>query len=313
MSRAKKVNWKSIFKRQRAPKAIPVNTRCRNCDTETVGCYCHQCGQSITAGAGQPIIKLSGQLLENAFAVDAKTPLTLGYLLTRPGFLSAEYRAGHINRYVHPVKLFWMSVLLFVFVAISDIDWSNDEEKGAVKAPHTTEQVVAVSQTDKTVEPATEASGSKTREKRKEELKQAFTPEKMRGYVSTYASYVMFLFIPVFALLLKLFFWRNRFYYMFHLVFTTHFYTFLLLYYSLLFGIDSLWPDWEWADWLSLTFLILVPAVYFMLALYRFYRPRHKHTVVWKAVFITLLYSLLVLTVVVLLAIAIAAMYGLAD
>jgi len=99
------------FKKQNRP--IPENATCRNCGTQMTGRYCHECGQDIFAGTGIPILKLIGQMLDNAFALDGKTPKTLAYLLIRPGFLSSEFMNGRINRYVNPVKLFWMSTLIF--------------------------------------------------------------------------------------------------------------------------------------------------------------------------------------------------------
>ena len=111
------------FKRKK--RTLPEDLICRNCGGQTVGRYCHDCGQDLLAGIGQPILKLIAQVLDNVFALEGKTPRTLVSLLFRPGFLSNQYQIGKIAHYVHPVKLFWMSTLIFFALLISQMDVSN--------------------------------------------------------------------------------------------------------------------------------------------------------------------------------------------
>ncbi|MDR0294596.1 MAG: hypothetical protein LBH91_00140 [Prevotellaceae bacterium] len=94
--------------------------------------------------------------------------------------------------------------------------------------------------------------------------------------------------------MLQLFFWRKKYFYLSHLTFAVHFHAFLWIMCSLLLIFDILLPNWELPEWLNLLFFLL-PGVYLMLALYRFYRPKRKWTAIWKAVVVTLLYAILII------------------
>ncbi|MDR0294595.1 MAG: DUF3667 domain-containing protein [Prevotellaceae bacterium] len=111
-------------------REMPAEAICRNCNTQTIGRHCHVCGQNISAGQEQPILQFTGNLLENAFALDGKVLLTLRRLLFKPSFLSAEYRLGRIVRYVLPVKLFWMSSLIFFALLFGQGFNGNENESG---------------------------------------------------------------------------------------------------------------------------------------------------------------------------------------
>ena len=270
-------------------RTIPVDTICRNCGTQTVGRYCHVCGQDIFAGQGQPVLKFIGQLLTNAFALDGKTPVTLWSLIARPGFLPGEYRIGRINRYVHPVKLFWMATLIFFALLIAQVD-AQEDRKRAAQQDTTTELPVAAKDSENNSSPS--HSDDK------------FDLAKSRAYIAKYGPFAVFLIIPVFALLLALFFWRNKFYYMYHMVFALHFHTFLWIYFSLLYVVDIFTPDLQFPDWLS-CLLFFIPGVYLSVAFRRFYHTKTRWSAVWKATIITLQYMLLNLIFIVALTFAI--------
>ncbi len=290
------------IRRKRIRTLLPVKTVCRNCSTQTMGRYCHVCGQDIFAGRGVSIFKLIGQLLENAFSLDNKTPVTLKYLLFRPGFLSSEYRLGRITRYVHPVKLFWMSTLIFFALLLGNVNF-NDRTAPENEKKTTTEQ--AIGNESKTVLPAGAATaekeaGTQVQKPGKEKIAEDLTDSEreMKNLFSTYGPYVAFLLIPVFALLLGLFFWRKKFYYMYHLVFAVHFHTFLWILFSLMIIANNLTEDTTWPTWTLV--LLFLPGIYLMFAMARFYQPKWKISVVWKAVLLSLLYIILILLMVVL-------------
>jgi hypothetical protein len=118
--------------------------------------------------------------------------------------------------------------------------------------------------------------------------------------LSKYAPYTTFLFIPIFALLLALFFWRRKYYYVSHLAFTVHFHTFIWIFWSLLMVIMILTHNWEFPDWLA-TLLFFIPSIYFAIALHRYYQTKTRWQAIWKAVLILFLYFSLILIVTVFL------------
>jgi hypothetical protein len=284
---------------------MPTEAICRNCGTQTIGRHCHVCGQSVFAGQEQPILQFISNLLENAFALDGKVLLTLRRLLFKPGFLSAEYRLGRIVRYVLPVKLFWMSSLIFFALLFSqDLNTNENasEQKGETLEQTTTSTAgnATITDVENIATPVKEAEKQERKHNvRIMEIKvgdtEANVPaEQVRNYFKTYAPYVTFLFIPIFALLLQLLFWRKKYFYISHLVFAVHFHAFLWVMCSLLLISDILLPNFEFHKLLNLNFFFL-PGLYLMFAIYRFYQPKRKWTAIWKAVVVTLLYVILII------------------
>jgi len=271
-------------------RALPEDTVCRNCGAQTVGRYCHECGQDLLAGMGQPILKMIAQIFDNVFALEGKTPRSIAHLMIRPGFLSEEYHLGKINRYVHPMKLFWMSSLIFFAIFISQMDFDNNQNK------ITSEDIVKIDYTkDNSTTDSLTNNGSPVKE---QEDKINKFQEEFKAFVikniPKYAPYTAFLLIPIFALLLAWFFRRQKLFYMFHLVFALHFHTFLWVFCSLLLIIGIFTP--EFPNWLS--FLIfLIPGVYLAIGFRRFYHTKSWWQTVRKAIGIGLLYFFLVIVV----------------
>jgi len=182
--------------------------------------------------------------------------------------LSSEFRAGRINRYVHPVKLFWMSSLIFFGLLISQIDRDNTSGQN----------IVTITSEDG------------------ERLDSSEEAALLISLFSKYAPYVSFVLIPIFALMLALFFWRKKQFYMHHLIFTVHFHTYLWIYCGLLLIISLIIPGWEYPVWLK-SLLIVMPGIYFSIALHRYYQTKTRWSAIWKAVVISLLYLFIIITV----------------
>jgi len=252
-------------------RSLPEDTVCRNCGAQTVGRYCHECGQDLLAGVGQPILKLIAQVLDNAFALEGKTPRTLINLIIRPGFLSKEYSTGRITRYVHPVKLFWMSTIIFFALVISQINLSD------IKIDEPTPEAIDFATT-------------------------------LIHYFTKFAPYATFFLIPIFALLLACFFWRKKIFYLFHLIFAAHFHTFLWIFLSILLIINIFTPNFEYPEWLSFL-LFLIPWVYLSIGFHRFYQTKTRWKAIKKSIGISMLYFSLVIAVTALLVILAAKLF----
>ena len=87
---------------------------------------------------------------------------------------------------------------------------------------------------------------------------------------------MLFLLLPLAALLLKGAYFRQHRYYLSHLVFTVHVQCFLFIFLGLLMGLDKLPALPEWLG----NGLLLVPAGYFIVALRTFYQQSWRKTVV---------------------------------
>jgi hypothetical protein len=251
------------FKKKK--RSLPEDTTCRNCGAQTVGRYCHECGQDVLAGTGQPVFKIIGQTLGTIFALEGKTPRTLAYLIIRPGFLSEEYKAGRINKYVHPVTLFWMSTLIFFALLVSQIDLGN-LQKVTTSDPADKGMVFTFSLGDSTKNYST--NDENTRQKTLEFV------SLIANYFTKFAPYAGLLLVPVFALLLASFFWRKKFYYVYHLIFALHLHTFLWFFFTLLFIPKLFINKVEYPLWVVIIFF-----AYMTIAFHRFYKITW-----WKAI-----------------------------
>jgi len=76
----------------------------------------------------------------------------------------------------------------------------------------------------------------------------------------------MFFLLPIFALLLKIFYWR-RGTFAHHLVFSFYFFSFLFMLFSMIIGINFIWDIPDWIDWL----IVWSSFFYLYFALKRFY------------------------------------------
>ncbi len=88
----------------------------------------------------------------------------------------------------------------------------------------------------------------------------------------------MFLLMPLFGLLLKLFYRRQRPLYVQHLMFSIHLHSFFFLFFSVLLVIDALLPD---TRTIPPAVIAIVTWVYWVLALRRFSGQSYKRTL-WK-------------------------------
>ncbi|HSK20701.1 MAG TPA: DUF3667 domain-containing protein [Longimicrobiales bacterium] len=116
----------------------PPGEPCLNCGDPTPGRYCPTCGQRKV----EVLVSIRGLLadvLEDQLVLNRALPRTLGALLFRPGFLTAEYVRGRIVRYIAPFRLYLVSSVVFFllmsFIGIRgvdvDINATGDDVPGA--------------------------------------------------------------------------------------------------------------------------------------------------------------------------------------
>ena len=114
----------------RAPVVIdPLGTRvgeaeplgsadpCPNCGDRTPGNYCRHCGQARRV-VHVSLREMLADFLDDQLALNSRLPVTIAFLLLRPGFLTREYLKGRIASYIRPLRLYLgTSVLFFVVFA----------------------------------------------------------------------------------------------------------------------------------------------------------------------------------------------------
>jgi hypothetical protein len=184
---------------------------CPNCANEHAGEFCNACGQR-NADLHVPIGGLVREAAEEALGLDSRLRHTLVPFLFKPGEVTRDYLSGRRVRYTSPLKMYVVAAAIFFFAFAS-----QDHPKVA----HIDEKNKA--------RPAAAGKIDSYLLQRVDRLEK-MGPEGPRLLAANMAGALpkaLVLLLPIFALLLKLF-WRKC-YYAEHLVFSLHYHAFALI------------------------------------------------------------------------------------
>ena len=88
---------------------------CKNCESNTQGKYCAECGQKTTIG--KVTFKETIQdLFDAIFSIEAPLIATLKMLALNPGKLFKEYLAGKRKKYYKPVTFFILMTVIYLVI-----------------------------------------------------------------------------------------------------------------------------------------------------------------------------------------------------
>lgn len=176
----------------RHPESSPSpasGTRCANCDALLDGLWCSKCGQKWSS-LDPTWHDLLHDSIHEFLHLDGKIFRTARKLFLEPGELTAEFLRGRRARYVGALRLYLtFSVIFFLLTAI--VPNPNPDREAGFGAP------------DAARELATESYVAET--------------------LSSVLPKLVFILVPVFALLLKLAYRRQRRHYPQFLYFSLHF------------------------------------------------------------------------------------------
>jgi hypothetical protein len=97
-------------------EAVIRGTPCKNCGALLNGRYCANCGQEADVRvAGMP--ELISDLLSDVWNFDSRLWRSMVPLLVRPGRLTVDYLEGRRQRYVPPLRLYVILSLTFFVLA----------------------------------------------------------------------------------------------------------------------------------------------------------------------------------------------------
>lgn len=273
---------------------------CLNCGHPTPGPYCGNCGQR-NADLHASFWALATDLLGEAFEADSRIGRTILPFLFRPGFLTNEHNAGRRVRYSSPLRLYlFCSFAYFLALSLTGagapgirgekggvrISYSFDETDGGVRdrpdggSDH---HVTGLGPLNQRVEDRLREVTSMKDENR------AQFGHRLQGEFIGYLPKVLFVLLPVFALLLKLFFWRTRRFYVEHLTFAFHVHA--LAFFVLLLQLGFVTAGGHSRASTGLAFLLI--GIYALLALRAAYQQRWGWTVA-KFLGLAFVYSVLV-------------------
>jgi hypothetical protein len=214
---------------------------CANCAATLTGPFCASCGQAAR-DFHRPLWTLLSEAVGEFFSLDTRLMRTLRPLLLKPGEVTREYLAGRRVTYVPPLRAYLIAALIFfgcftvfpteappVYVFVSGSADAEALQQSARGSRVTIELPQRIWFADRRFQ---------------EVSKRALAnPEEFALAAYRNIPRAFFLFVPVFALILELFF--RKAYYVDHLVFALYYHVILFLGFTMFFLIARLpWlPD----------------------------------------------------------------------
>jgi hypothetical protein len=285
---------------------LPANIpgACLNCEKPLHGPYCSACGQK-NLPRRQRLGDLFMNFLGSFTSFDSKFFRTFRVLLFKPGQIIQEYNDGRREAYFHPARMYvFLSFIFFLILALipeedqikmkdgDGVELTSEEKRQILDSVNVNWGQESWSGTNaKTIEkydsiqnalPESERDGviEKYFAKKMILLQQRYKSEKdvWRTYAENIKENIpkmIFLLLPIFALILKLLYIRRDFYYSEHLVFSVFFYDFMFLV-----GIIGLLISMiSWLEWFSVVLVFLI-FLYLYKAMRRVYGQRRFKTII---------------------------------
>lgn len=258
------------------PAVSPSN--CANCGALLADRYCARCGQDsdVSLSLGHFL----HELVEGLFHVDSKFWSTLRTLITRPGLITEQYLAGKRNSYSPPFRSYLViSILYFVLASIFDTAGSHVmSTEGRGMQASDCAQLAADPGWLLRLVPDLEQSCIRALSNDRRAITQA---------MQNLLPKVMFVVLPLVALVQFWIYRRQRPFYLEHLIFVLHFQSFYYLASTLALllaaGIGALLGAGARIRELFEFALLLWSLVYVFVALRRVYRASVLRTVLGLA------------------------------
>lgn len=278
------------------PDQGPAEPRCPNCGTVATRNFCPECGQECISFR-LSLRDFAHEFLDDHVGWSTRVPRTLGRLLFRPGALTRDFIDGRRVRYLSPLRLYLSLSVIFFLVVASPPGWASKSREVQARgrndalfhintgtgvdvnsaAPDTeteADRAARVARADSLeADIARHAPDTTTWKGRVKgmflhrnatfaRMSDRERKELFVGGIARRMPNVMFVLLPLFALFLKLLYWRRRRFYAEHLVFGLH--THAVAYGLLTLSILTPWPN-------TRIWLMLACALYFVLALRHVY------------------------------------------
>jgi hypothetical protein len=259
------------------PPALPPTplSACANCGAPLYGKYCYACGQPVE-GLVRHFGSVLGDVADSLLNIDARIAKTLLPLYFRPGKLTLDYFEGKRARYVTPFRLvFFLAIIAFFAIQLSlraeSARFVQFEPSPTVSSVGTKDQTG--SRDNHFAEGDIKVNGKVMWNRETKPLRMRWLPDfaddwlndsienarsnlhhmnsgnsaeaksaALRLMEGTFAvaPQVLFVLLPVFALLLKVFYIFKRRLYMEHLIVSMHSHAFIMLSLLVMVALDLL-------------------------------------------------------------------------
>lgn len=263
-----------------------VQAQCKNCETELHGHFCAHCGQTDRP-LDPTIHDLLHELTHEFLHLDGKIFLTFKMLVLHPGRLTDEFLSGRRARYIGPVRLYLTMSLLF-FLLTAHEPAKKHANKVEIKHADQSEQY-----TDKddpvhveknkdddgiTINIGNDATGKSQKHSWLKQYlyRKISDPEAFEHEMMTNISHAIFLMIPIFALALRVAYYKRPYRYPSYIYFSLHYHAIVFLLFAT--SVLLLWLQSDLINALMVFFVLFGPLVYLHLSMRRVFGGTHLRT-----------------------------------
>jgi hypothetical protein len=214
-------------------KKYRTETNCLNCGAEVTGKFCSNCGQE-NLDTKENFFHLAFHFVSDYFHFDSKFFRSLIPLFTRPGFLTKEYWEGRRVKYIHPLRIFFFSTIIFVIATSAFYKKFGHELKG--KMIQQDKEFVKYDSAflssypdDKKFYIPTSTDSVTVKEIKEAKIRETHQIKKLEDSVDRAffnLKYITFILLPFYAFYFWLLYRKKRPFYVDHLVYAMHFMTF---------------------------------------------------------------------------------------
>ena len=235
---------------------------CKNCNSELTDIYCSKCGQEVK-DMNLSILSFIKEFTGNLFSLDSKVLVTLKHLIIKPGFLSNEYISGRRKQYTLPSRLY----LFVTIISLIIISLFSQSTTHYLKFYGNNLGFIMAENVD--------GSGIKNyfgKNDYKGDIWDEIDAQPISVNILSFISKVFFLLVPVFALLLKCFYWKRL--YVNHLILVLHNHSFMVIWLTLIFMINKIFSSFflELINPVSIIIILLSISSYIYISAYKFYK-----------------------------------------
>jgi len=280
-------------------KQLPACPNCGNASMTDIN-YCPQCGQ-MNHDLNVPVKHLVAEALESTIHFDSKMYRTIKALLFRPGFLTIEFNEGKRKSYVAPVRLYiFISFVFFFLLAFhpGKNDQPTPTDRPRPVALHISFYTLTEQDLWKKSETQIDSimaahdipltTMNKYVARKLARLATGGRNEFMQLLLKN-ISYMMFILMPFFALIVYLFYKRLSGYYIRTLVYSIHYHSFLFLILAM-----SIIYGWFFSSSIAIIVTFFLSAIYMFFSLKHLFGENQLRTL-WKTFVIGLFYLISVL------------------
>ena len=208
---------------------------CANCGGALNGPFCAQCGQAARE-LRRPLLSLLVGAAEDLLGFDTRLGRTFWPLLLKPGAVTKEYLSGRRVAFVPPLRTYLIAALVFFGLFT------------VLPAPSPPVYVYTTGSPEAAQVKQSSAHGSRVtielpkhvwfgdRKFQEVSTRAQANPDAFAAAVYRNVPRAAFLFLPIFALMLGLFYWKR--FYIDHLVFSLYYHAFAFLDFALLFLLE---------------------------------------------------------------------------